>query len=144
MSSVTTGGNRSTRRKPAMLRRVVLDNTLLTCDQRNFNRTTVRSQNRTLVQWRNEVNFRPGREWKMPPPNKNVKKEQQKTQKAGMHKEHSIEKWNILSPLCILIQITNQRSCVNLCKLRCSTVINLEINSNQLVLHSSINNSRMT
>ena len=80
----------------------------------------------------------------MPPPNKREKKEQMKTQKAGMHKEYSIEKWNTLSPPRILIQITNQRAYVNLCKLRCSTAINLQINSNQLVLRSSINNTRMT
>ena len=61
-----------------------------------------------------------------------------------MHNEYSIEKWKILSPLCILKQITNQHSCVNLDKLRCSTAINLQINSNQLVLRSSINNMRMT
>ena len=48
-SSVTTRGNRSTRRKPAMLGRVKLDNTLLTCDQDNFNQITARRQNRTLV-----------------------------------------------------------------------------------------------
>ena len=48
-SSVTTGGNRSTRRKPAMLGRVKLDNTLLTCDQGNFNQITARSRNRALV-----------------------------------------------------------------------------------------------
>ena len=95
-------------------------------------------------QWRNEVNCRPGWEWKMPPPTKKEKKEQKKTQKAGMHQEYSIEKWSVLSPLCILIQITNQCSCVNLRKLRCSTAINLQINSNQLVLRSSINNTRVT
>ena len=39
-SSVTTGGNRSTRRKPAMFGRVKLDNTLLACDQGNFNQIT--------------------------------------------------------------------------------------------------------
>ena len=39
-SSVTTGGNQSTRRKPGMLGRVKLDNTLLTCDQGNFNQIT--------------------------------------------------------------------------------------------------------
>ena len=48
-SSVTTGGNRSTRRKPEMLGRVKLDNTRLTCDQGNFSHITARSQNRTLV-----------------------------------------------------------------------------------------------
>ena len=36
-SSVNTVGNQSTRRKPAMLGRVKLDNTPLTCDQGNFN-----------------------------------------------------------------------------------------------------------
>ena len=95
-------------------------------------------------QWRNEVNYRLGREWKMPPPTKKEKKEQKTTHKAAMHKEYSIEKSNILSPLCISIQITNQCSCVNLCKLRCSTAINLQINSNQLVLRSSVNNRRVT
>ena len=74
---------------------------------------------------------------------KQEKKEEKKTRKAGMHKEYSIEKWNILSPLCLLIQITNQHSCDNLRKLRCSTAINLQINSNRLVLRSSINNSRV-
>ena len=34
------------------------------------------------------------------PPTKKEKKEQNKTQKAGMHREYSIEKWNILFPLC--------------------------------------------
>ena len=48
-SSVTTGGNRSTRRIPAMLGRVKLDNTLLTSDQGNFSQITARSRNRTLV-----------------------------------------------------------------------------------------------
>ena len=48
-SSVTTGENRGTRRKPAMLGRVKLDNTPLTCDQDNFNQITARSRNRTLV-----------------------------------------------------------------------------------------------
>ena len=61
-----------------------------------------------------------------------------------MYKEYSTKKWNILSPLCILILITNQRYSVNLSKLRCSTAINLQINSNQLVLRSFINNTRMT
>ena len=46
-SSVTTGGNRSTRRKPAMFGRVKLDNTLLTCDHGNFNRTTQQNRNPT-------------------------------------------------------------------------------------------------
>ena len=45
-SSVTTGGIRSTRRIPAMLGRLKLDNTLLTCDQGNFNEITARSRNR--------------------------------------------------------------------------------------------------
>ena len=45
-SSVTTGGNRTTRRK---LGRVKLDNTLLTCDRGNFNQITARSRNQTLV-----------------------------------------------------------------------------------------------
>ena len=35
-SSVTTGGNWSTRRKPAMLGRVKLNNVLLICDHGNF------------------------------------------------------------------------------------------------------------
>ena len=48
-SSDTTGGNCSTRRKPAMLGRVKLDNTLLTCDQGNFNQITARSRNQTIV-----------------------------------------------------------------------------------------------
>ena len=48
-SSVTTGGNRSTRRKPAMLGRVKLDNTLLTCDQANFYQINARNRNWTLV-----------------------------------------------------------------------------------------------
>ena len=48
-SSVTTEGNRVFQRKPAMLGRVKLDNTLLTCDQGNFNRITARSRNWTLV-----------------------------------------------------------------------------------------------
>ena len=48
-SSVSTGGNRSTRRKLAMFGRVKLDNTLLTCDQGNFNQITPRSRNRILV-----------------------------------------------------------------------------------------------
>ena len=48
VSSVTTGGNRSTRRKPAMLGRVKLDNSLVTCDQGN-NQITAWSLNRTLV-----------------------------------------------------------------------------------------------
>ena len=48
-SSVSTGGNRSNRKEPAMLGRVKLDNTLLTCDQGNFNQITARSQNQTLV-----------------------------------------------------------------------------------------------
>ena len=47
--SVSAGGNRSSRRKPAMFGRVKLDNTLLTCDQGNFNQITVWSRNRTLV-----------------------------------------------------------------------------------------------
>ena len=48
-SRVTTVGNRSTRRKPAMIGRGKLDNTLLTCDQGNFNQITAQSRNRTLV-----------------------------------------------------------------------------------------------
>ena len=48
-SSVTKVGNRSTRRKPAMLGRVRLDNTLLTWDQGNFNQIAARSRNRILV-----------------------------------------------------------------------------------------------
>ena len=48
-SSVTTGGNRSTRRKPAMVGRDKLDNTLLTYDKGNFNQITARSWNRNLV-----------------------------------------------------------------------------------------------
>ena len=40
-SSVTGGGKRSTWRKPAVFGRVKPDNTLLTCDQGNFNRTLV-------------------------------------------------------------------------------------------------------
>ena len=48
-SSVTPRGNRSTRRKPAMLSRVKLDNTLLTCDQGNFHQITARSRNSTLA-----------------------------------------------------------------------------------------------
>ena len=48
-SSVTIGGNRNTRRKPAMLGRVKLDNTLLTCDKGNFNHIPAQSRNRTLV-----------------------------------------------------------------------------------------------
>ena len=48
-SSVTTGGNQSTSRKPAMLGRVKLDDTLLTCDQGNFNQITARSRNGILV-----------------------------------------------------------------------------------------------
>ena len=104
----------------------------------------VKTSSTCLGQWRNEANCRPGRKWKMPPPHKKEKKEQKKIQKAGMHKEYSIGKWNILSPLCLLTQITNQRSCVNLCKLRCSTGINLQINSNRLVSRSSISSTRIT
>ena len=48
-SSVTAGGIRNTRRKPAMLGRVTLDNTLLTCDKGNFNQITAGSRNRILV-----------------------------------------------------------------------------------------------
>ena len=47
--SVTTGGNRIARRKPAIRGGVKLDNTLPTCDQGNFNQITTRSRNRTLV-----------------------------------------------------------------------------------------------
>ena len=61
-----------------------------------------------------------------------------------MHKEYSIEKWNIRSSLCMLIAFTNQRAYVNLCKLRCSTAINLEINSSELDLRLSVNNTLMT
>ena len=46
---LSTGGNQNTRRKPAMLGRVKLDITLLTCDQGNFNQISARSRNRTLV-----------------------------------------------------------------------------------------------
>ena len=49
MTGLMTGGNRSTWRKPAMLGRVKLGNTLLTCDQGNFNQITARGRNRTLV-----------------------------------------------------------------------------------------------
>ena len=38
-----------TRRKPAILGRVKPDNTLLTCDQVNFNQITAQSRSRTLV-----------------------------------------------------------------------------------------------
>ena len=48
-SSVIADGNRITRRKPAMLATVKLDNSLLTCDQGNFNQITARSRKRTLV-----------------------------------------------------------------------------------------------
>ena len=48
-SGVTTGGNRSTRRKPALLGRVKLDNTLHTCDQGKFKQITARSRNPTPV-----------------------------------------------------------------------------------------------
>ena len=48
-SNAITGGNRSTRRKPAMLCRVKLDNTLLICDKGNFNQITARSRNRTRI-----------------------------------------------------------------------------------------------
>ena len=37
------------RRKPAMLGRDKLDNTLFECDQGNFNQTTAWSRNQTLV-----------------------------------------------------------------------------------------------
>ena len=40
-SSVTTEGNRSTRRKPVMLGKVILDSTLITCDQGIFNQITL-------------------------------------------------------------------------------------------------------
>ena len=43
------GGNWSTRIKPAVLGRDKLDNTLLTCDQGNFNQITAQSRNRTQV-----------------------------------------------------------------------------------------------
>ena len=48
-SNVTTLGNRSTLRKPAMLGRIKLGNTLLTCGQGNFNQTTARTRSRTLI-----------------------------------------------------------------------------------------------
>ena len=48
-SSVTTGGNQSTQRKPVMLGRGKLNNTLLTCDKGSFNEITAQSQNQTLV-----------------------------------------------------------------------------------------------
>ena len=41
--------NRGNRRKPVMLGRDKLDNTLLTCDQGNFNQIIPRSRNRTLI-----------------------------------------------------------------------------------------------
>ena len=73
-------------------------------------------------------------------PHKKENKEQKKTQKVGMHKKYSIEKWNIIPPLWLSIQMANQCSCVNLCKLRCSTAIDPQI-INQLVLRLSINNT---
>ena len=48
-SSVATGGNQSTWQKPAMLGKVKLDNTLLTCDQGNFHQITAGRQNQTPV-----------------------------------------------------------------------------------------------
>ena len=48
-SSVTKRENRSTRRNPEMFFWAKLDNTLLTCDQVNFNEITARSRNQTLV-----------------------------------------------------------------------------------------------
>ena len=48
-SSVITGGNRSTWRKPVVLGGDKLDNTLLTCHQGNFSHITPRSRNRILV-----------------------------------------------------------------------------------------------
>ena len=48
-SSVTTGGNWSVWRKPVMLGRVKLDNTLLTCDWGNYNHITAWSWNWTQV-----------------------------------------------------------------------------------------------
>ena len=47
-SSVTEGGNRTTRRKPAVLATINLDNILLTCDQGNFDQ--IAAQSRT--EWR--------------------------------------------------------------------------------------------
>ena len=47
--SSVTSGDWSTRRKPAMLSGDKQDNTLLTCNQGNFNQTTARSWNQTLV-----------------------------------------------------------------------------------------------
>ena len=81
---------------------------------------------KAFLQWRNEVNCRP---------TKKEKKNKRRLKKQA---------WNILSPLYVLIQIANQRSCVNLCKLRCLTAINLLINSNQLVLRSSVKYTRIT
>ena len=48
-TGVTTGGNRSTRRKPVMFGKVKLDNNLLTSDRGNFNQIIARSMNRTVV-----------------------------------------------------------------------------------------------
>ena len=48
----------------------------------------VSPENVIRIQWRNEVNCRPGREGEMQPtptPHKKEKIEQKKTQKAGMH-----------------------------------------------------------
>ena len=49
-SRVVTRGNRSTRRNPAMLGRVKLDNTLFTNESTNFNRIKARGGNRNLVE----------------------------------------------------------------------------------------------
>ena len=54
---VTTIGNWSTWRKPVMLGRVELDNTLLTCDQGNFNQITAQSQNQTLPTVMKDVHY---------------------------------------------------------------------------------------
>ena len=48
-SSVIAGENQSTQRKPAVLGRVKLDNTLLMCDQDNFNQITAQSGNQASV-----------------------------------------------------------------------------------------------
>ena len=44
-SSVVTAGSRSTGRKPGVLGRIKLNNTLLTCEQGNFNQVIARSRN---------------------------------------------------------------------------------------------------
>ena len=56
-SSVTTEGNRNTRRKPAMLGRVKLDNTVLSCDQGNFSLTTARRRNRTVASGERHMHY---------------------------------------------------------------------------------------